>query len=118
MDNHSTLQKPRLKIVSEHETNTTVPDAEEEQAGQLTKKQGSSQVLPEECSTVQLSGTEYCATGTTGLTKVLLKQTHTDLTSFSFPQTYSKPKGNLHFLFPQNSYWRQSSLSVPSIDAS
>lgn len=110
-------------IVSEHETNTTVPDAEEEQAGQLTEKQGSSQVLPEECSTVQLSGTEYCAMGTTGLTKVLLKQTHTDLTSFSFPQTYSKPKGNLHFLFPQiivlqNSYWRQSSLSVPSIDAS
>lgn len=68
MDNHSTLQKPRLKIVSEHETNTTVPDAEIE-GGQLTEKQGSSQVLPEECSTVQLSGTEYSAMGTTGLTK-------------------------------------------------
>lgn len=58
-----------MKIASDDDINTTVPGAEEEQGEQLTEKQASSQVLPEQCSPVQLSGSEHCATGTTGLTK-------------------------------------------------
>lgn len=48
MDNHSTLQKPHLQTASDHDINTTVPGSEEEKEEQLTEKQASSQVLPEQ----------------------------------------------------------------------
>lgn len=69
MDNYSTLQEPSLEIPSEHYTNTTVPNAEEEQGEQLIKKQASSYALPEQHITVQSSETEYCAMGTNSLRK-------------------------------------------------
>ena len=69
MDNYSTLQEPSLEIPFEHYTNTSVPDAEEEQGEELTKKQASSYALPEQCITAQSSETKYCAVGTNGLRK-------------------------------------------------
>lgn len=55
MGNHSTPQNPHLKTASDHDTNTTVADAEEEQGQQLTEKQANSQALPEQCSCLGLS---------------------------------------------------------------
>jgi len=124
MDNSSTLQEPSLEIPSECYTNTAVPDTGEEQAQKSRQAHMLFLKTTSQCN---------CSKPNTALwvpiaweSKAFLKWTHTNLISFSFPKTYSKPKGNIFFpfyfhksrCFRTPTGGKQSSLSVFSIDAS